>query len=862
MSLAGALYDISSLLTRLQPPATATTTSIMPMQPIADHNKAEQGLVQISGYVVNGDKSWFTLLAPRSGNTYTITHSGFHMVRKGDSVSAVCKIISQGNLALLQPPIVKMAVDRDSVINCLYSAIGKEKLSRGAITRLYDKLEDLVKQKVYQKSKRDGINTDGVIRNVADLLTYLAAAWTKTRDPNLVSPISDVLGEAFDGSNPAVKLLTWWNNNKVMRSLYLFGFTKTTRNGSEQLGINDMCSQSGLNPSELYDRLVHNPYTVPQVTLETCADIDQRTGRVPDYTDYSCGCIVRMIYNNFYSRGWMCTSVSWLKSRFPFFDAAKAILARDYGIVFDAVSKDNAMSRNTQLGINEVVTGKQHHVAYLHKGYQAEVLAARFISARMWQPKDGEAWVDPYPEDNIKLVPGIVCPLPHPVLGISKLDSDQLDGLTMVMKSGIAIITGGAGVGKTTVLKAVVDNFDLNKVDYLILAPTGMAVSRIKQVVPNSKPMTIHRAIASPSRVPPFKKVIIDEMSMVTTELFYDFIYTFGSGFDVVWVGDAGQLPPIGPGSLFNEVLLSRTVTRTILRTCHRTHLESGEVDGILLNCNRIARWPDGQSYTPHESKNFVLDPSPEDKVIELVKSFVAGGVPAEDFMIISPFRKNLDKINKIAQLLYNGDAPSVTDYKNASDPVTWYQGDRVRMKDNNYKVDVMNGEQGVITSVKHDGVVVDFGDARVVDIPFLPKKKENKYKSYVDDEEGSDELTTSSIELSFAITVHSSQGREALFVVFMMPYGKDNHVDSGFLCRGLMYTGLSRARRLCVAVGDMMTLCKAVGRPLPYRCEHLFDRLRSCLPILYEEEEQTQLDVFEDDMEGYPEEDFDQWDL
>jgi hypothetical protein len=854
---------------------------------------ARSDVTLVTGYVVtvmddrntNSKIARFTIRSPKSGRITNAVYNGFCPIRSGDVVSCMGVFEAKTNtIMILQPPLVRLPIDKESIIKGMYSAFFRDKAVHGGIiNKLYEKLQTLVDNRIYTRYVADGVRVDEIrapeyVHDVDELLSLLSGRWMRYKNTSLLVPLTEVLGSPptapTDNHVRATTLLEWWDRSRVMRQLYLLGFN----NGD----IKEICDESGLGKTDLYERMLYNPYTVPQVKMEKCIEIDGRTGRVPTPTDFFCGTISREVWTNFSKRGWMCTTWYSLKRKYPWVSQVKDLLVKDYGLVIDEV-ENGGSTRNETLNPNQPPPPPRKHkykVVYLRRAYLAEVAVAKFLELRM---KDKT--YDPTTsslkcqfELPINIQPGVVCDLGEPSAALEGLDEGQVAAVQMSLKSGVSSITGHAGVGKTTVLKAIVSNYIASNTSYMLVSFTGKAVSRIRQVVTQAgsdRIATMHRMIASPSRYPSFKKLIIDEASMVTTALMYDFLITFGTDFDICLVGDSGQLPPIDAGSMFNELLMSRTITRTTLTVCHRTRLPDGQVDGILENCNRIAGWPDGMTFQPHIHKNFIMDDSNETKVIELIKQFKAGNVPLDQFAIISPYKRCLTQLNRAAQLVYNGTRPTVTDQHKC----IWYEGDRVRMTVNNYDINVMNGEEGIIQSVKSDAVVVDFGQtgemgpngepipSRVVEIPFVPKRNDKNKRKYEDDtsdqsqdQEDKNQLHIKNITLSYAMTVHSSQGSEYLFVIFMMPM--DAKPDGGFLNRNLIYTGLSRARRMCIAVGNMTVLCMTVGKGLPYRCEHLADRLRLALTTINEIDVRTQVDVYETNDEEYPEGMLDNWDL
>ena len=859
------------------------------MQQPQGSQQAQQGyfVARITGYVMTVNKknnlkdpNVFTIRLPSSGKILQATYDGFLPVRSGDVIHCIGMVNQASQVIITQPPMVKLPIDRDSIIKCFHEAFYKDKrMHPSMFHKLFEKLDNLVFEKIYVRSSpvtSPFEATPETVHDVSDLLTLLSSRWIKSRNEDILAPLNDILDVNIQPHNVGARasiLLEWWNNQRSLRQLYLLGINKGE--------IKRICMESSMSEMQLYERLLYNPYTIPQITLDVCKDIDTRTGRKAIQLDHYCGVIVRDIWSNYKNRGWMCTTYSWLKRKYPDIDHAKDTLISEYGVVLDIVEKSATGSdRVSDTSVQHKDEEKKFFRAfYLRKAYMAEITNTHLISMRM-KKRDEVDLSDTNPNVSMTIHPGPRTNIGPPTVALDGLDEGQVRAVKMALEGGISVIRGHAGVGKTTVLKSVVANLEVYKTPYMLCSFTGNAVSRMKKVIPGSKPATIHRMIASPSRVPPFKYLIVDEASMVTTELFYDLLCTFGSDFDILMVGDSGQLPPIGAGSMFNEMLLSRCVRETVLEVCHRTHLDDGSMDTILLNCNRIAAWPDNEPYTPREGPNFIVDNSDETRVVNYIQSFHKMNVPHTEFVIISPYNKLLDQFNRMAQLIYNGSKMSVTDPNGK----IWHMNDRVKMKVNNYTIDVMNGEEGIVTMLSPTSVTVDFGESgepsldgasvpprRVVEIPFVPKSSPNNPQPYKsknnentdedneDEEEDKEGLCTKHISLSYAVTVHSTQGSEYLFVIFLMP--TQSNIDGGFLNRNLVYTALSRARKMCIVMGNILNTFMAVGKPLPYRCEHLCERIKNTLPIINDESRRTVLDVFECDMDGYPDDALEAWD-
>lgn len=411
----------------------------------------------------------------------------------------------------------------------------------------------------------------------------------------------------------------------------------------------------------------------------------------------------------------------------------------------------------------------------------------------------------------------------------------------------------------TTVISEIINNLELRGVHYAVCSFTGKAVSRIRQVTSRRSPATMHRMIAmakkrpkrgdniSPAESVCFTHLIIDEASMVTCDLMYEFFQAYPQSmnpYKITMVGDKNQLPPIGWGSLFSESIKSGTIPTYVLTKNHRVYDVSGEHDGILLNANMVINHPPEFEFEFVETSNFSLIPGSVERVYDMIRAFYSQGVKSDDIVILSPYNKDLANLNGTFQQVYNDGQRGVSDSRGK----TWIIGDRVMAVKNMYDIGVFNGETGKITELTDTAILVDFGDSGSHEFLLEPKvgndseakddprarryKKGGRAADAVDadeEEADDDERTVKLLDHAFAISVHKSQGSEYLYCIL---YISDMATDSGFLNQNLIYTALTRAKRAIWCVGNIEALTQGCTRKQPFRCENLSSRLISKLPI------------------------------
>lgn len=379
----------------------------------------------------------------------------------------------------------------------------------------------------------------------------------------------------------------------------------------------------------------------------------------------------------------------------------------------------------------------------------------------------------------------------------------QKEAIITAATKGLLVLTGGPGTGKTTVVKGIIDLFERKRIDVLLCAPTGRAAKRLSEVT-GKEAKTIHRLLEvewDNNDKPVFRRdmsnplvcgaIIIDEMSMVDTELFASLLDALPMGCRIVLVGDSDQLPSVGPGNVLNDLISSEVLPVVCLTEIFRQARKSL----IVMNAHRIIG---GEMPVLNNSESdffFIRRDdvfSASDTVMGLIGKRLPdayGFSPFDDIQILCPSRKGdlgTVNLNRKLQAVLNPPHRTKNELKTSGGRI-FREGDRVMQIKNNYDIPWKKGDE--------DGAGIFNGDVGIL-------RKINyaagTMKIEFDDREASypsDNL--SELELAYAITVHKSQGSE--YPVVIIPV-----VDCPpmLMYRNLLYTGVTRARKILVLVG------------------------------------------------------------
>lgn len=442
-----------------------------------------------------------------------------------------------------------------------------------------------------------------------------------------------------------------------------------------------------------------------------------------------------------------------------------------------------------------------YHIPY----YQAEDGSARLISllserARQYSPLE------------VNRAMGIVKD------EYSNLTAEQLRVLEEAFINGVLIVTGGPGTGKTTTIKALLSIFQSTDQKVLLAAPTGRAAKRVTEAT-GEEAFTIHRLLEYSyidgegfrflrNEKNPVKAqvVIVDEASMVDLLLMYNLLKALPTGCRLILVGDVDQLPAVGAGNVLRDLISAGSIPCFRLGHIFRQARESM----IIVNAHRVNKGDMPYLNLKNRDFFFISEEDPEHAaklIVQLCQERLPNYGPFDpllDIQVLTPMRKTaagVDRLNILLQQALNPTGSGKTE--TISKGVAYRLGDKVMQIRNNYQKEVFNGDIGLITAIdtEESELIVTFQES-------------NQPRPVIYDFTEIDELV-----LSYAVSVHKSQGSE--YPVIIMPVLTQHYM---LLQRNLLYTGITRARKLAVLVGSKKALAIAVKNN---RAEERFSRLR-----------------------------------
>ena len=398
-----------------------------------------------------------------------------------------------------------------------------------------------------------------------------------------------------------------------------------------------------------------------------------------------------------------------------------------------------------------------------------------------------------------------------------ELDELQLKAVEESIKNGLFILSGGPGTGKTTTINMIIRYFESEGMDIFLAAPTGRAAKRMTEAT-GFEAKTIHRLLELNSalsdddtRRANFERnqenpleadvVIIDEMSTVDIQLFQALLKAILPGTRLILVGDVNQLPSVGPGQVLRDLMNSEAFPMVTLEKIFR---QAGESD-IVVNAHRINKGE--QIALDNKSRDFFLLERNDVNVIykhmiQLIREMLPKYVNATpfDIQVLTPMRKGslgCETLNGILQRYLNPADPHKKEHSYGN--TVFREGDKVMQIKNNYQLEweivgrynipidkgmgVFNGDMGRVLEINEtmSTLLVEFDDGRRVNYPFS----------------GLEEL-----ELSYAITIHKSQGSEYPAVILPLLGGPRMLFN-----RNLLYTGITRARNCVTILGSSETV-------------------------------------------------------
>ncbi|HUE95166.1 MAG TPA: ATP-dependent RecD-like DNA helicase, partial [Longimicrobiaceae bacterium] len=380
---------------------------------------------------------------------------------------------------------------------------------------------------------------------------------------------------------------------------------------------------------------------------------------------------------------------------------------------------------------------------------------------------------------------------------------EQAEALRTVLRSKVSVVTGGPGVGKTTLVNAILAILEVKDVDVELAAPTGRAAKRMTESTGRAA-RTIHRLLEVNAKTLEFGRnesnplecdlLIVDETSMIDVPLMQSLLRAVPPESAVLLVGDVDQLPPVGPGQILADIIESKSVPVVRLTKIFRQAAASR----IVINAHRVNQglMPD-LAAPPRDQETdfyFVAVGGSEEavaKLLQIVGTRIPrrfGLDPLRDIQVLAPMHKGLAgvrSLNTELQKLLNPAGLTSPDKLERLGNL-FAPGDKVMQIENNYDKDVFNGDLGIIRSIDtEEGIVV--------------VAYENAPVEYTLEE-------LEQIVLAYATTIHKAQGSEYPAVV--IPLLAEHHV---MLQRNLLYTAMTRGRRLVVLIGQQRAVATAV---------------------------------------------------
>lgn len=408
---------------------------------------------------------------------------------------------------------------------------------------------------------------------------------------------------------------------------------------------------------------------------------------------------------------------------------------------------------------------------------------------------DRECWL----AGDLRERAGLESVLEHaPEPADDRLTAEQWQAVVGAFEARISVVTGGPGVGKTVCTREIVSEAKAAGVRVGLCAPTGRAARRLSEAT-GADAMTIHRLLEwRPGSEPTYKPghplpiglLVVDEASMINLHMADVLLNGLGHDTHVVFVGDADQLPPVGAGKPFADLIESGIAPVTRLTHIFRQAAMSMITTAAHeINQGRMPHLEPGPEQV--RDFHFVERVTPErvrDAVVEMVGERVEAGLgfdPIREAQVLAPIYRGeagIDILNRDLQKRLNPDGRKAVSER-------FRIGDRLIQTRNSYEFELMNGTICFLIDddPEEEMVVVETDDGQTVELPYSE---------------------TGDLNLAYAISVHKSQGSEIPVVIFVC-----HRSHAGMLSRPLIYTAITRARKVCVVVGDRPALEVGVRR-------------------------------------------------
>lgn len=635
------------------------------------------------------------------------------------------------------------------------------------------------------------------------LQRYLGSGLIKGVGPHLARQLVDAFGTAvFDvidrepdrlldlpGIGPvrARRLVENWQSQRAVREIMVFLHTHGVST-SRAMRIHRTYGATAVQV------LSEDPYRLARdirgIGFLTADQIARKLGVAPDAMARRRGA-VRHVLTEAVEQGHCALPTSELRAR------AAALVALDAALLDEAIALD---VREGDLAVTAIEGTPVHALSALASSERvlADRLGALTRRPRPWAAIDS-ARALPWIEGRLGLV----------------LSPSQRIAVTQALDSRVLVLTGGPGVGKTTVLRAILGILMAKGVRPLLAAPTGRAARRMSEAT-GLDARTIHRLLEITPQDGRFRRnarhplegdlLVVDEASMVDVVLMAHLLQAVPDSMGLLLVGDVDQLPSVGPGQVLADVIASGRVTVVRLTEIHRQSVGSRIVLAAhAINAGRMPAFShDGQGDCYFVEAN---DPATaQQKLLQVVAERIPqrfGLDPVRDIQVLCPMNRGdlgAKALNAALQRLLNGRGAPAIERLGQRLAV----GDKVMQIENDYDREVYNGDLGVIRAIAPDeeSLTVDV-DGRAVSYDFGDLDR---------------------LVLAYATTIHKAQGSEYPAVV--IPVTTQHYA---MLQRHLLYTAVTRGKALVVLVGQMRALAVAIkGAQTRRRWSQVRDMLRA----------------------------------